>query len=205
LDGLLDRALSQRTDLLARLAGVKAGEAAVRKARAAFYPKVSLGVDAGWSKLDVSAFDSPYTGNSKPVYSAGLAIELPLFDGFMRRDNLRIADAQLKAAESELTDSRDHAVEEVMKAYNDLKTALRKQGAADVLILAAQTAFDATLESYKNGLGTYVNVEVAQRNLATARTTLVDARSAVYTSKTTLALKVGDLARPAPPATTRHP
>jgi outer membrane protein TolC len=60
------------------------------------------------------------------------------------------------------------------------------------------------LESYKNGLGTYVNVEVAQRNLATARTTLVDARSSVYTSKTTLALRVGDLAKPpSPPATTR--
>jgi outer membrane protein TolC len=54
------------------------------------------------------------------------------------------------------------------------------------------------LESYKNGLGTYVEVELAQRNLATARSTLVDARSAIYTSKTTLALSVGDLAKPAP-------
>jgi outer membrane protein TolC len=205
LDNLIDRALSQRTDLLAKLADLKASQAAVRKARSAYYPKVSLDAGAGWSKLDISAFDSPYFGNSKPVYAAGLAIELPIFDGSARRDNLGIAEAQLKAAESDLIDSRDTAVEEVIKAYNDLKTALRKQDAAEVLLSAAQTAFDASLESYKNGLGTYVNVEVAQRNLATARTTVVDARSAVYTSKTTLALKVGDLAKPAsPPATTRH-
>ncbi|HEY3861863.1 MAG TPA: TolC family protein [Verrucomicrobiae bacterium] len=199
LDHLIDRALSQRTDLLAKLAGLKASQEAVRAARAAYYPKLSFGASAGWQKLDVSAFNSPYFGNSKPVYGAGLAIELPIFDGFLRRDNLHIAEAQLRAAESDLTDSRDHAVEEVIKAYNDLKTALRKQDAAEVLLSAAQTAFDATLESYKNGLGTYVNVEVAQRNLATARTTLVDARSAVYTSKTTLALRVGDLAKPASP------
>ena len=205
LDDLINRALSQRTDLLAKLAGLKGNQAEVQKARAAYYPKLSLEAGAGWSKLDVSAFDSPYTGNSKPVYAAGLAIELPIFDGFARRDNLRIAQAQLRAAESDLTDTRDRAVEEVIKAHNDLKTALRKQDAAEVLLSAAQTAFDATLESYKNGLGTYVNVEVAQRNLAAAQTTLVDAHSSVYTGKTTLALRVGDLAKPeSPPATSPH-
>jgi outer membrane protein TolC len=205
LDDLINRALSQRTDLLVKLAGLKASQAAVRGARAAYYPKLSLDAAAGWSKLDISAFNSPYFGNSKPVYSAGLAIELPIFDGFARRDNLRIAEAQVRAARSDLTDSRDRATEEVIKAYNDLKTALRKQDAAEVLLSAAQTAFDATLESYKNGLGTYVNVEVAQRNLATAQTTVVSARSSVYTSKVTLALSVGDLAKPAlPPTWTKH-
>ncbi|HEY1788482.1 MAG TPA: TolC family protein [Verrucomicrobiae bacterium] len=200
LDDLLDRALSQRPDLLAKLASLKASQAAVRAARAAYYPKISLQADAGWQKLDVNAYNSPYVGNSKPAYGAGLAIELPIFDGFARRNNLQIAKSQLKAAESDLADSRDTAVEEVMTSYIDLKTALRKQNAAEVLLSAAQTAFDASLESYKQGLGTYVQVEVAQRNLATARTTLVDARSAIYTSKTTLALSVGDLARPAPSA-----
>jgi outer membrane protein len=196
LDDLVDRALSQRPDLLAQLASLKASQAAVRKARAAYYPQISLGASAGWSKLDVNAYSSPYTGNSKPVYAAGLSIELPIFDGFARRNNLRIAQSELKAAENQLTDSRDSAVEEVMKAYIDLKTAFQKQNAADVLLSAAQTAFNASLESYKNGLGTYVEVELAQRNLATARSTLVDARSAIYTSKTTLALSVGDLAKP---------
>jgi len=200
LDELIDRALSQRPDLLAKLAGLRASQAAVRKARAAYYPQISLTAGAGWSKLDVDAYGSPYTGNSKPVYAAGLAIELPIFDGFARRNNLRIAQSKLKAAESDLEDSRDTAVEEVMKTYIDLKTALRKQDAAEVLLSAAQTAFDASLDSYKHGLGTYVDVEVAQRNLATARTTLVDSRSAIYTSRTSLALRVGDLANPARPA-----
>jgi outer membrane protein len=198
LDDLLDRALSQRPDLLAKLASLKASQAAVRKARSAYYPQISLEAGAGWSKLDVNAYSSPYVGNSKPTYAAGLAIELPIFEGFARRNTLQIAKAQLKAAESDLADSRDTAVEEVMTSYIDLKTALRKQDAAEVLLSAAQTAFDATLASYKNGLGTYIEVQVAQSNLATARTTLVDTRSAIYTSRTSLALSVGDLAKPAP-------
>jgi outer membrane protein len=202
LDDLIDRALSQRPDLVAKLSSLKASQAAVRKARAAYYPQISLDASGGWSKLDVNAYSSPYVGNSKPVYAAGLAIELPIFDGFTRRNNLQIAKSQLKAAESDLTDSRDTAVEEVMTSYIDLKTALRKQDAAEVLLAAAQTAFDASLESYKQGLGTYVDVEVAQRNLASARTTLVDTRAAIYTSKTSLALNVGDLAKPVPAAAT---
>jgi outer membrane protein len=202
LDDLLERALSQRPDLVGKLSNLKASQAAVRKARAAYYPQISLDASGGWSKLDVNAYNSSYVGNSKPVYAAGLSVELPLFDGFARRNNLEIAKSQLKAAESDLADSRDTAVEEVMTSYIDFKTALRKQDAAEVLLSAAQTAFDASLESYKQGLGTYVDVEVAQRNLASARSTLVDARAAIYTSKTTLALSVGDLAKPAPRAAT---
>jgi outer membrane protein TolC len=205
---MIDRALYQRPDLVAKLASLKASQAAVRKARSAYYPQLSLEAGAGWSKLDVNAYNSPYVGNSKPEYLAGLAIELPIFDGFERRNNLRIAQAQLKAAESDLTDSRDTAVEQVMTSYIDLQTAFQKQEAADVLLSAAQTSFNASLTSYENGLGTYVEVEVAQRNLATARTTLVDSRSDIYTGKTTLALTVGDLAKPAspspPPETTPH-
>jgi len=86
-----------------------------------------------------------------------------------------------------------------------LKTALRKQDASEVLLSAAQSAFDASLEEYKRGLGTYVDVVNAQRNLASARSTVVDARSDVYTSKTGLALSVGDLAKPPSPPTPSTP
>jgi outer membrane protein TolC len=138
-------------------------------------------------------------GNSKPDYGVGIAVELPIFDGFARRNSLRIAESELKAAVDQLADNRDTAVEEVMKAYIDLNTALRKQDASEALLSAAQSAFDASLEAYKDGLGTYVDVVNAQRNLATARGTVVDARSAIFTSRTDLALSVGDLAKPMTP------
>jgi outer membrane protein TolC len=140
-------------------------------------------------------------GNDKPNYAAGISLEWPLFEGFARRDRLRIAESELKAAASELADNRDNAVQEVMKAYVDLQTALRKQDAAEVLLASAQSAFDASLEAFKQGLGTYVDVANAQRNLAAARSTVVAARSEIYTSKTGLALSVGDLAKPITAAT----
>lgn len=196
LDELIDRALGQRPDLVAKLASLRAGQAEVRKARADFYPKVSFAAAAGWDKLDIDAYGGPYVGNSKPEYLLGLSINLPLFDGFLRVNNLKLAESQVRAAESALTDSRDTVVREVWKAYTDFKTAVRKQDSAAKFLAAAQSAFDAALESYRQGLGTYVDVANAQHNLDAARSVVVDTRSAILTSSAALALSVGDLAKP---------
>ncbi len=197
LDDLLDRALSQRPDLVGKLANLRAKQAGVRKARAAYYPKVSLGANAGWAEMDVSVKDSRYFGGNEPVYGAGVAIELPIFDGFARRKKLRIAESELRAAEDELAHSRDSVIREVWKARTDFETALRKQDSATKLVAAAESAFAASLEAYQHGLGTYVDVANAQRNVIASRSVMVDTRSAIYTSAAALALSVGDLARPA--------
>lgn len=206
LEDLIDRALSQRPDLVADLADLRACQAQVRLARSAYYPKISLEGSAGWERLDINAYNSPYAGNSKPAYGIGLAIDLPIFEGFARANNLKIAESRLREAESTLTDSRDAAVADVWKAYTDLQTALRKQESADKLVAAAQSAFDASLDAYQHGLGTYVDTQNAQRNVTAARSTVVDTRSAIFTGTAALALSVGDLARPVLPTTsTRHP
>src|SRR5438552_1887756 len=157
LEELIQRALSQRPDLVAKLANIRARRAQVRKAHAAYYPKVALNANAGWTELDVSARNSPYFGGNEPVYGAGLSIELPLFDGFARRKKLRIAESELRGAEDEMAHSRDSVIREVWKARTDFETSLRKQESAAKLVAAAESAFAASLEAYQHGLGTYVD------------------------------------------------
>jgi outer membrane protein TolC len=190
---------------VASLANVRARQAGVQKARAEYYPKISLDASVGWSKLDVSAFDSPYFGNSKPVYGVGVGIDLPIFDGFARASKLRAAKSELRAAESELAGSRNAVIREVWKARTDLTTALRKQASAGKLLAAAESAFAASLEAYRQGLGTYVDVANAQRNVVAARGVVVDTRSAIFTGTAALALSVGDLAKPSPFSTRPQP
>ena len=204
LDELINRALSQRPDLVAKLAKLRAQQAEVQKAHAAYYPKISLDAGVGWQALQVNAYDDPYFGNSKPDYGVGLSISLPIFDGFLRANKLHIAQSELRAAESELANSRNAVVREVWKAYTDLKTALRKQESAAKLLSAAESAFDASLEAYRNGLGTYVDVANAQRNVTSARSVVIDTRSAIYTSAAALALSVGDLAKSSPSPRLNH-
>ena len=195
---LIERALSQRPDLVAKLANVRAKQAEVEKARAAYYPKVSLNANAGGVNMDVKVPDSPYFGGSHSVYGGEIVIDFPIFEGFARSKKLRIAESELKAAEDELAGSRDTAIQEVWKARTDLETALRKQESAEKFRLSAESAFAASLDAYRQGLGTYIDVASAQRSVAMARSTVIDTRSAIYTSAAALALSVGDLARPSP-------
>ena len=199
LDEMLDRALSQRPDLVAKLANVRAWRAEIQKTRAAYYPKIVAGAHAGWAQLDVSAAGSSFFGGNQPVYGGGLAIELPIFDGFARGNKRRLAESELRAAEDELAASRDAVVREVWQAYTDLTTALRKQESAARLLSAAENAYAASLAAYRQGLGTYVDVANAQRSFTAARSVVVDTRSAIYTAAAALALSVGDLAKPSPP------
>jgi outer membrane protein len=198
VDALIDLALSQRPDLVAKLANLRLMAAEVRKARANFYPKVAIDAHIGQLRLDVSVNDSDYFGDDHTVYGAMIAVEVPIFDGFARRERLRLAEADLRGAESELAGARDAAVREVWKAFTDFKTALRKQDAAAKLLTAAESAYAAVLESYQRGLSTYVEVVNAQRNATAARSVGSETRAAIFTSAAALALSVGDLARPKP-------
>jgi outer membrane protein len=125
-------------------------------------------------------------------------MEVPIFDGFARQHKLDMAEADLHQAENELAGVRDSAAREVWKAYTDYRTALKKQDAAEKLLTASKSAFDAVLESYKRGLSTYPEVASTERNLTAALATNHDTQAAIYTTQAALALSVGDLGRPAP-------
>jgi outer membrane protein len=196
VDELIAKALSQRPDLVARLANVYARRDEIKKVRAEYYPKLAIDAHASETDLEVSVKNSNYFGDSRPTIGVFLTASVPIFDGFGRRYKMEAAEADLRAAENELAGARDSAVREVWKAYTDFKTALRKQDSATKLVTASQNAFDAVLESYKNGLSTYPEIVSAQRNLASARSVSHDTQSAIFTTATALALSTGDLARP---------
>jgi outer membrane protein TolC len=193
---LIERALSRRPDLVAKLANVHAKQNEIRKVRAEYYPKVAVDAHVSETELDVSIANSPFFGDHRPTYGVFLTASVPIFDGFGRRHKMEMAEAELHGAENELAGARDAAVREVWKAYTDFKTALRKQDSAAKLLTASQNAYDSVLESYQHGLGTYPEILNAQRNLTLARSVSHDTQAAIYTAAAALALSTGELARP---------
>src|SRR5262249_40956505 len=196
---LITKALAQRPDLVAKLANVRSKEYEISRIRAEYYPKVTLDSHFSETDLQVSVAKSDFFGGTRPTFGAFLTMNVPIFDGFARRHKLDMAEADLRQAENELSGARDSAAREVWKTYTDYRTALKKQDAAEKLLTASKSAFDAVLESYKQGLSTYPEVVGAERNLSAALATSHDTQAAIYTTQAALALSVGDLARPAPP------
>jgi outer membrane protein len=196
VDQAIDRALMQRPDLIARLAAVRANEAEVRKARADYWPQFAIRSAVGGNIGELKVDNSPYQGVADLLYDAGFRLEWKLFEGFERRNKVRLAESQQHEAEDELEHAKDAAVREVWKAYNDTKVALAKQQAAAALLTASEKAWDATLDSYKHGLATFPDVRESERDLARARTLDQAARAEVWTQAAAFAFSTGDLARP---------
>lgn len=139
-----------------------------------------------------------YAQAHDPPAGAAISIELPLYDGGLRRNRLGIAQTQRRIAEEELELARDQTVCQVVKAYDDFKVALRKREAALALLAAAEKSYDAAIDSYRRGVATFLDVTTAQTALTKARTADTDSRSAVFATAATLAFSTGDLAPPPP-------
>jgi outer membrane protein TolC len=74
-----------------------------------------------------------------------------------------------------------------------VQTAQRKLEFAQALLDSAAEAHAATLETYRRGLGTLIDLLTAERDLANARTTMVESRAELFTAAAALALAVGGM------------
>jgi len=196
VDEAIDRTLTQRPDLIARLANVRAKEAEVRRARADYWPRLAARTAVAGNIGELKVENSPYQGVHELQYDAGFRFEWSLFEGFERRNKVHLAESMQQEAEDELEHAKDKAVREVWKAYDDTKVALVKHQAAAALLAASEKSWAATLESYQHGLATFPDVRESERNLARARTLAQAARAEVLTRAAAFAFSTGDLARP---------
>ena len=143
----------------------------MRRARADYWPRLAaraaVGANIGELKVERQCLPERV---DELQYDAGFRLEWSLFEGFERRNKVRLAESTQQEAEDELEHAKDKAVREVWKAYDDTKVALVKHQAAVALLAASEKAWAATLESYQHGLATFPDVRESERNLARART-----------------------------------
>jgi outer membrane protein len=175
---------------------LRAREADVSKAKAAYLPQIGLNGSVGQT---YSHFDA-YTGGNTTgpfdyndtIYGINLTLSWDIFDGFFRRNKLREAEAQRSQAAAKFSALQLKAMREVWKSYVDVKTALVQYEAAQALLTASQDAYDANTTKYQNGLGTLIDLLAAERELARARTTIVESRAELLNSAAALIFAVGN-------------
>jgi outer membrane protein len=195
VDQAINRALEQRPDLIQQVAEIRSAEAAVKEAKAAYYPALSL--TAIPSVPSLYGLQSPYPW----AHTTGLVGELSfnlrwtVFDGGARKSRLAEERAGVRAAESQANLKRNQITDEVWMAYSNLTTAFRQRQTALALLQASTQSYNAALESYNNGVRNLLDVTAAQRTLAQARSADVSARTQILTSLAELAFTTGDSIR----------
>ncbi|HKO15913.1 MAG TPA: TolC family protein [Gemmatimonadaceae bacterium] len=169
VDSLIELAVRERPDLAALRATAQAAAARVRVARAASLPALTFNGTSGYTGSDVSAF----TGRT---YTLTFGLQLPLFNGFSRQyDQIAAAD-ELEAATARATLTRQQVALQVFSAYYGLQTATQRVHTAADLLASATESESVARGRYREGVGSIVDLLIAQSALADARAQDIQAR-----------------------------
>ena len=185
--GLPSALLVQRPDLVAAEHQLRAAQANIGAARAAFFPTISLTAAYGTASAELSGlFDS-----GSGAWNFAPRLVLPIFDAGRIRANMDLAEVRRDVAVANYEKSVQGAFREVADALSNRRwLALQVDIGKTTLAAQSERARLAKLR-YDNGAAPYLEVLDAQRDLLTVEQQLVQTRRALLSSQVSLYAALG--------------
>jgi outer membrane protein len=196
VDELIADAVRQRPDLAAQVASLNASQAGIERARAEFYPTVGLLGEYGLQAWNFTLQGPPSITTAQPQYTGEMLLDWDIFTGFKRLNDLKEAEASRSEAAASLQTSELGAIADVWRAYYEFESTLKKYEYAEALLAATNEAYNANLDTYRQGLSTIVELLTADRDLANARFTMIQSTADLLTSSAAVAYAVGAIEMP---------
>jgi outer membrane protein len=190
VDSLIAIAEQARPDLAVARAQVASAAANVRAMRSANRPSLLLTTNNGYTQTVATAGSTGLSGNT---YSVTLGLQFPVFTGFTNEYHTREASDQLVAASARASQTQQQIMLEVLTAYSGLQTATRRVHTAADLLASAQQSEQVALGRYREGVGSIVDLLIAQSALADARAQSIQTRWQWRQALAQLAHDVGTL------------
>ena len=185
--GLPSELIVMRPDIIAAEHQLRAANANIGAARAAFFPQVTLTGNYGTASGELDGL----FGSGSHAWSFAPSIVLPIFDGGRLRSNLDLSEVRRDLAVSsyELTiQSAFRDVADALSASHWLTEQVSIQ--SNALAAATERARLAQLR-YDMGSSAYLEVLEAQRDLLNTEQALVQAESAVQASRVAVFTAMG--------------
>jgi len=195
-DAVSSSVLLQRPDVLQAEDQLRAANANIGAARAAFFPSIEL---TGYGGLTSLALSTLFRGSAE-TWSFAPTVSQTIFDFGANRGALAFAKAQRDVGVANYEKAIQTAFREVADALAQRGTIDEQLAAQRDLTAAAANSLGVSTARYEQGADTYLNVLIAQRTLYSARQTLVATQLAEATNLVTLyAALGGGLEAPAAP------
>ena len=170
--GLDSSILLRRPDVVEAEYRLRAANAQIGAARAAFFPRITLTGLAGFASTSLGSLLS---GNAF-AYSIAPNATLPLFDGGATKGNLTNARGQFDAATASYQKTIQSAFRDVANALARRATVADQAGAQLRLEAAARDISILTNARYRGGVASFLESLVAERSLYSARRSLASTR-----------------------------
>jgi len=179
--------LNRRPDVRAAEHALRASNADIGAARAAFFPRIALTASAGTAS---SALSGLFAGGSQ-AWSFAPSISVPIFDGGANRANLRVAEAQQKIQIATYEKAVQTAFREVADALAERRTLAERLDAQRSLLGATSRSFELSQSLFRSGASSYLDVLDAQRAYYAAQQALIGLQLTEQTNRLTIYKTLG--------------
>ncbi|MDE3174674.1 MAG: efflux transporter outer membrane subunit [Pseudomonadota bacterium] len=163
-----------------------AASALIGAARAAEFPKFSIGLLGGTQDTGLNLLSLP---NS--MFSVGPSISAPIFDFGLREAQLKEAQAQFKIAAEHYRSTVLRALKEVQDDLSALRWLADESRQSDAAAAAASRALDMSMALYRDGAASYLDVVTAQNAALDAHRAAIGVRTRQLESNVALILALG--------------
>ncbi len=179
--------LLQRPDIQAAEHQLRAANASIGAARAAFFPSIRLTGNAGYMGPD---FDDLFDG-STGVWLFSPSVTLPIFTGGRLQAQLDVAELRKEASIVRYEKTIQSAFREVADALAAQKWLAEQVAAQKAYVEASQQYYDLAGSRYMEGIDSFLTQLDAQRSLFEARQTYVLLRLAQQNNQVNLFKALG--------------
>jgi len=144
----------------------RVAELSLKQVQGNRYPQISLN-----SGYDFNKSESPTGFNTQfraRGFSYGLTASMNIFNGFLQRQNERNAKVNINTAKTQVEQTKQNLVAQLTEAYQDYTTFLELVKLEQGNVNLANQNLDITLEKYRLGNITPLELREAQRNAINA-------------------------------------
>ncbi|MFT4046298.1 MAG: efflux transporter outer membrane subunit [Solimonas sp.] len=180
--GLDSSVLLQRPDVMAAEHALRAANADIGAARAAFFPALSLTASAGRGSDALSNL----LGGESRSWSFAPSISVPIFNAGALRAGLKKSQVERDAAVVRYEKTIQTAFSEVADALAVRETLQEQLAAQQALVAAASRAYTLADARYRSGVDSYLDALDAQRSLYAAQQNLITLELTEQRSRVTL-------------------
>ena len=168
--GINSNILLNRPDIKELEYKLRAKNANIGAARAAFFPSISLTASTGFAS---SSLNNLFTSSNK-FWQISPSINLPIFTAGENSAKLELSKTQKEIALNEYQKGIQTAFKEVNDALIVRKNIYTKLQNQKELTKAVLDAYNIALNSYKIGYGSYLNMLIAQKAYINSQKTLIN-------------------------------
>jgi multidrug efflux system outer membrane protein len=185
--GLPSELLQQRPDILEAEHTLKAANANIGAARAAFFPTITMTASVGSTSAEFEKLFGGGTG----VWSFSPQVTVPIFTAGQNLASLDAAKVSKRIDVQNYMKAIETAFREVADALVASRSYTQQIGEESILVTAQQRRFELANLRYRQGEDTYLNVLSSQQDLYNAQQDLLQARFRQLSSQISLYKAVG--------------